>query len=513
MTKLFEIITMKTKIFLIIAVALIGWGAASAASDAEALLKEAKKEAKYLHPSQRIKKRQKSDPQKYVTMTRGDGTEYVDRGLMALDLFQQAAEAGSGEAAYILFAYNALGMYDGKQYFSMIPSTYEGPEAKLHHKNNFDTGLDFLEKAARLHYPEAVEIQQFVSDNPDIEADALWYKLSTIYDAQNGDAFRKSQCAGMYKNLGMNDKFEYWMEKSLREKDWRLNDRVYYANYLLDKGLRDKAIETLKPAEKKKDYKDDMTASGAISSWVLFYLADCLYGGNAQRAYDNCDNLFRDEKWKNADFQKYYKKHDGDYLEYCVDRYAEPSRIKLHEAAYALNPNTTDSLLLYYRGTRYELQGDTLKAFDYFKSSALKGHIPAIIRTLNLAASGKELTQDELSGFLPIIIKTDNGDGSFVVRGDFANWKTYYVLGEFFYNSDFRDYKKAVAFFDACAKDSSCPAPLRGESARYLFKCYTNGRGVEADQDMADKWLAIARKYGDHDADAIHKALFPQTTP
>lgn len=496
---------MLRNIVLIFAVLGMFFGA-NAQGQTEALLKRAKAEAKYLYQP-RIQPKKASDDEKYVTIRDASGKQFVDRGKIALDLLEQAANAGSGEAAYILFCYNWLGRYDGHICYAM-PSWDQYAESAME-KCDAD-----LQRAADLQYAKALEFVNLKNEISPKSRTDLYEGFIQLYDALEGDPKSQMWLALRYKNTNP-QKYEYWIKQSISHKDWPLLARADYALYLLDGGRRDEALAVIKPTEKKTDYYSDTTASSGIKKMMLFYIADHLYSGKIANAMTNCDNLYKESadyirrSYDKGVFDGFVESHDYNYLEGCVDYYTGADHKRLLETIYDLNKNPEDRTILHHRGQKYEIFGDSANAFDYYKAAAMKQHCRAIMKTLDYATKGYKLSDSEIDQLTSSIITSDNNEnGSFQIAGDLANWKTYYILAEYFYHSDRKDYPKAVVLYNECANAYDCPQIIKGQCARQLFKCYEFGRGVEVDHDRADKWIGYAKRIGDIDAGKISEILY-----
>lgn len=477
----------------------------SNADRSDAILKTAKKEARFL--GRAYQPRKKSDADKYVRIEHANGKQFVDRGAIALDLFEDAANSGNGEAAFILFCYYCIGRYENRNIFSMDWELYEkgSEESKAHWNYSFNKGLTFLGQAYTLNYPYATEFL-FWKSNYANDKQRLCYIFNTLYDAIQGDPLQQLAMAYEYRGINNTGKYEYWIKKSINQKKWPLAARTDYANYLLDLSRREEAYSIIQPAEKKTDYTTDITANLALGYLSLFYIADRLYTGNTSDAIKICERIYDD----NRSFNYYApNKHDLDLVEYFINYYTNKERKKLYETIYSYNKTVSDSLLLYNRGVCYEIWGDSITAFDYFKSAALKKNADAILKTFDYSSKGYELSNETIASLLPEIIKVEYDNGDFTIHGKYANWRMYYILGEFYYyNSKHRDYKKAFRLYYACVNEY-CPNPVKGKCAMQLFRCYEMGRGTTTDSEKADQWLKVASEMGDSDADVIHDAIYP----
>lgn len=476
--------------------------------DANQLLNRAKAEAKGLYsPLESIRPKKNSDDTKNVSVTYASGKQFVDRKQIALDLFERAANAGSGEAAYILFCYNWLGRYDKHTCFQ--PKWDEFADSAV------DMCFSSLQRAADLHFPKALEFLNYINDVDRTTKVSIYEDLILIYEAISGNPISEMNLAMRYRNLNP-QKYEYWMEKSINHKEWPLLARTDYALYLLDSDKRADAISVIKPAEKKTKYNNDITARRGIDQLFLFYIADCLYKMDIEGAIKACDNLYNEASdymrllYDDGVIDKFSEAHDYNYLECCVNYFYPFNHRRLIETIYALNMNPKDRTVLYNRGVRYETFNDSVKAFSYYKSAALKQQKRAILKTFDYATKGYNLSNSEITDLLSVIIESENREtGEMSISRELANWKVYFILAEYFYKSDNRDYRKASTMYHACVTAASdCPRIIKGECARQLFKCFEFGRGVSPNHDTAIQWLEYAKSMGDHNANDISKVLY-----
>ncbi|MDE7414638.1 MAG: hypothetical protein K2N05_12735 [Muribaculaceae bacterium] len=472
---------------------------------ADELLKKAKKEGKILIKGIPIQPRKKGDDEKYVRITNANGEQWVDRGAIALDLFEKAADAGSGEAAYILFCYHCLGRYEGEKFASMDPK-YIG-------KDNWDwhilIGEKFFQRAVDLNYPDAMEYYVVQKEGSYDDKKKLVEDWREIYDALNGDPLAQYNLAERYKDSNP-VKYEYWIKKSLSHKNWPLLARAMYANWLLDNGRSRDAKKIMEPAVKRNDYMGDNMARFGFLEWSRFLVAERVYEGDETGAIEYCDKFYNIEISPSKDLDRYYKLHDANFLEYCVSYYDSPERKRLFEEVYKMTPNPTDSLILYNRGRTYEAWGDSIKAFDNYRKAALGRHSGAINKMFDYASRGYVPEEKDLNEVLSEVIKKEDPvTGDFMIPGSYANWRTYYVLGEYFYNSA-KDYRKALRLYYGCMDELGCPQVVKGACARQIFKCYEFGRGVETDHIEAEGWLKRAEEIGDEDIKGLYDALYPK---
>lgn len=474
--------------------------------DANALLKRAKAEAKYLYTNS-VQPKKNSDDDKYVCITYASGKKFVDRKKIALDLFERAANAGSGEAAYILFCYKWLGRY--KEHVCFIWDWDKFGEEAL---NNCYSDL---QKAVDLHSSEALEFAILKNEISDESIVTIFEHFNLLYDALNGDPISQMDEAMRYRHSNTT-KYEYWMKKSISNKNWPLLARTDYALYLLDSNRRDEAMSIIAPAEKRTDYRNDKTASFGINKLFLFYVADHLYRGDTEGAMNACDNLYKEGgsylsySYGEGVFDKFKAARDYNYLEGCVNYFSNKDQQHLLETIYSLNKNPGDKTILHDRGEKFEQFGDSLQAFNYYKAAAFKHHKRSIYKVFDYATKGFNLSDSEITDVLSyIIISEDKEKDAFTISGEFTDWRIYFILAEYFYKSNHRDYKKAAALYFQCTRNSSgSPNIIKGESARQLFKCHEFGRGVPADHDKALEWIEYAKRTGDYDAVKIYKALY-----
>lgn len=411
----------------------------------------------------------------------------------SLVLFEEAANLGSAEAAYTIFCYKCFGWYNDWNFHFMEPERVYDRDSW---NNLFDEGIKYLKLAHELEHPDLKDYILLVNDPEYEKRENLYNDLYKIFQAKKGDANAQMSCAYIFKHKNNNERYLYWLKQSVNNKNWPILARMEYAFYLLDNGLREEAIEIVKPADRKQDYRKDDTTWLGFNLLRLFHVAEALYADNINSAINNCDVFYDSDNWasNNHDFERLHKKHDVDYLEYCIDFYTtkDKSRKWLFDAIYKLN-NTQDSLLLYNRGNTYRAYNDSTTAFNFYKKSALSGYIPAIKESINYIVDGYGISDDDLYKLLPFIIMDENKDNVFIHR-DLIDWTTYYVLGKFYYNSSYKDYRKALGFFNMCFSDNSCPKYARRESALYISECLTNGWGVEANQQEAEQWRDFAKK-------------------
>jgi TPR repeat protein len=82
-----------------------------------------------------------------------------------------------------------------------------------------------------------------------------------------------------------------------------------------------------------------------------------------------------------------------------------------------------------------------------------------------------------------------------------------YRLATYYYTEEI-DYPIAFKYYKAIAEDNSeIDNSVRADVLQHLSKMYLFGRGVEVDNDMADKYAQEAIKYGDVDSNAISNFL------
>lgn len=477
--------------------------------DANNLLNRAKSEAKYLY-TYSIKPKKNSDDEKYVCITYSSGKKFVDRKKIALDLFEGAAKAGSGEAAYILFCYNWIGRYENQTCFQPNWDNHYGDLA-------VDMCFASLQRAADLGHPKASEFLNYKNDilNKYRTNKEVCDELILLYEAIEGNPTSQMWIGMKYRDSNPT-KYEYWIKKSISNKNWPLLGRADYAFYLLDLGRHDEAMSVLKPIERKKNYYDDITARRGIKQILLFYIAECLYANNISGAIENCDNLYKEVSndirylYDDGVIDKFVESHGFNYMECCVNHSSTSSQKRLLETIYVLNKNPENRTILHNRGIHYETFGDSIQAFRYYKEAALKHYKRSICKVFDYATRGYKLSDLEIADFLSLIITSeDKNKDEFTISGEFADWKIYYILAEYFYKSENRDYQKAVALYWQATKSSSgSPEIIKGECARQLSKCYAFGRGVTADDNKAREWLEYAKRIGDYDAMKIYEELY-----
>ncbi|MCH5216392.1 MAG: sel1 repeat family protein [Muribaculaceae bacterium] len=415
------------------------------------------------------------------------------------EMFDKLANGGNGEAAFILFCYYCFGKYEDYECFY---AGYEGQYYPERWRTTFEKGLNYLNMAYNLNYPDAKDYYLIKESLDPNDLQSLSEQLSIVYEANVGDPLKQFHCASIFKdNLNNKDGYLYWIKKSIDNKDWPLWARLDYAYYLLNNGDRDEAFEVIKPTVKKHDYTKDSSAYDFVFDWFKkFYIIDDLYRGNLQKTYEDLGKFYG----KDIDIKTIPQGTLDDKSEQIILSNPYASK-KLYEIVYNLNRNPSDSNLIYERGLNYENWSDSITAFKYFKDGAYKGNPKAILKTLNYISNGYNCTADSLNVMLDFIIDKDvkidnNNPGpkrSFLKYG-YNDWRVNYVLGEFFYNNkeEYRDYQKAFRLFLNSTNYDDTPEPIRAESARYLFKCYTNGRGVNVNQKKAQEWLNKANSLG-----------------
>lgn len=429
------------------------------------------------------------------------------------NLFEKAAQMGNGEAAFILFCYHSLGMYKGREITDMkYGKTYY--DTNFSWDEYFDKGLQYLKLATDLNYPELTDFNLVIEGTDSNDKKTLSERLRLVYDAKAGDPMKQFECALLFKDrLNDDSRYEYWIKKSLDRKDWPLWARIDYAYYLLENGRTDEAYQQVKYIEKKDDYTKDQSAHDFVFDWWhKFYIIDDLLTGNLKKTHEDLENFYG----KNTDLKTIPKDSLDDKSEKII--LANPyANDKIHHIVYDLNRNPSDVKILYNRASKYEDWSDSITAFNYFKEAAYKGDPKAILKTFNYMSNGYECSSDSVKAILDFIIHKDvkinnnyRGPQRFFLKYGWDDWRINYVLGEFFYNNteEYRDYDKAFFLFKNCATWEDTPEPVRAESARYLFKCYTNGRGVNVDQKKAQEWLEKANALGNFDSRPIDY-LFP----
>ena len=473
----------------------------------EKTLKEAKKEAKYFS-SPSVKPRKKTDDSKYICLTSGSGKEYVDRKDIALDLFEQAVGEGSGEAAFILFCYYSLGRYENKTISTYGWNTkYDGDIThnqlqELH----FDKGMTFLQKAVDMNFQPAFEFL-LLKNSLDSDKESMAGSLKGLYDARNGDPEAQMWIAFGYRSDNP-DKYEYWINRSIEQKNWPLWARTNYANYLLDCGRKQYALKVLEPAKKKTKYYDDRTAKFGMHQEYLFYIADAVYSGNREDALNWCDAFYKSEQ--PYDIEVYVKLRDWNLVEAVINYLASNRRKDLYKSIYALNVNVSDPELLSKRGERYEVWGDSIKAYENYKRAALGKDFGSTLKVLEYSSKGFALSKNDSEIILSEIM--DKNQQTVTAPPFQPMWRLLYLLAQFFYNptNESNDFELAAKFYMTCVNQDGTPDVVKADCAKQLFKCFSFGRGVDEDHETADKWLNYAKSLGDADSKTIYEVLFPK---
>lgn len=180
---------------------------------------------------------------------------------------------------------------------------------------------------------------------------------------------------------------------------------------------------------------------------------------------------------------------------------------------YSIYPDP-DGEHSYYRSRYYRKIGDKERELEFLERAAKQDYFPAnLILSIRYfyGMDGVDRNLDIASRYLGQIEKTlanINGnsrlDASDVTKGA-------YMLAMLYYSKDtpFFDYKKAVEnaeLFDRWISYSG-DTTAKGDIYRLLAACYRFGRGVEADEEKADRYSAMAADYGDEDSATVIKWL------
>ena len=89
--------------------------------------------------------------------------------------------------------------------------------------------------------------------------------------------------------------------------------------------------------------------------------------------------------------------------------------------------------------------------------------------------------------------------------------KAQYQMGVYFYSGDFvtQSYEKAVNYFKLALESKFLLDDAKGDLCKRLSACYRFGRGVEANETLADKYSRMAASFGNSDAVKIQQWLNP----
>lgn len=435
--------------------------------------------------------------------------------------FEDAAGNGNGASAFLLFCYYSVGYYKNELvptfYFTTINSKLlnykiiripEGCKENSRFKDlkeSFNKGLEYLKLAVELKYPEAKEFYSLFQQVEETKIENIIERFIVLQRAlYSENPEDQLWCARMWMDMGEEERYSYWLNKAVNNKKWNLPANVELAHFLLEKGERDKACEIIKNVEKKTKYTTHIKANKTYEDVMIdmFHAVDCIYNKSLDRAAEICGYV----TW---DYSNYLRKDTKNLsplskMEYAIHYFLPKYRRKLFNAISSINISP-DSLVLYKRGERYEHWKDSVQALKHYKESAIKGYQNGVKKTFHYLNQGIKCSDEDIVSLIGYV-KNESTK---------VNWETAYLMGPFFYNNEkFRDYDFAVNCFNFCYnKIQGCSREMtdaiKGDCARYLFKCYTFGRGVEENQELADKWLSLSQKHGDIDSGKIHDILFP----
>jgi TPR repeat protein len=139
---------------------------------------------------------------------------------------------------------------------------------------------------------------------------------------------------------------------------------------------------------------------------------------------------------------------------------------------------------------------DYTEVMNMYQEAIKWGNMSAMLRTADILYSGKgNIPADKAKAI------------SLYTQLAVVSIEATYVLATYYYTEE-KNYSLAFKYYKAIADDNSkIDNPVRADVLQHLSKMYLFGRGVEVDNDMADKYAKEAVKYGDVDSKAISDFL------
>lgn len=410
------------------------------------------------------------------------------------------ASEGSGEAAYMLFLYYTLGYrYDGYRMHYGKPLTYQ-QRIITDEDSIFKIGIDCLMRSVELGFENAREYNDlYLQLKSKYSRNDIRDGLVRLLLARNDNPSAQYGCYIVYSEFDQN-KALYWLKRASQHNKSVYEADEAYLHFLYENGDDADAKRLLKKMKSRKyDDKTDLTFRRSGFKLGFLDIVDAVYNHNIESAINHANQFYLKTRFNPIDeeFERYYALQGSSWVEFLITEYCTSSLKRLYNIIYELNEDP-DGSLLYKRGMEYYDQGNREEANKNFLRSALEGHYEGILQVLddfehhNFSRSDFQRLKDKI-------------DTSIMSK----DWRLDYLLGKIYYdNEDFQDANEAFKHLNMAV--SSCPERIKGECAKYLFKCYEFGTGVEADHDEADKWLEVSRKYGDVEAEAIYEILFPK---